>query len=319
MATWRGLPAITQGGPGACFGCGSALARDGDQVLHLFARRDVPWQGCGRVEQGGPMYFIREGLGEKWKPLAIFFAACGLFGCLPLLQSNQLTQIVRSMFFEPQGWFVGDAENTGNGLFGLLLAVLVGLVVVGESGASEPSRPSLFRYGPPLRRHGSVILLLYADAVWPAFSSSSPMPSPAKQWPVSPRYRHRDRRRRAAFPTRRAWGPKPWLTGRPRPMNRPRGPGRDVGSRHRHPLHVHPDRSRSSGHGGLEFGRRRRRPAHHTSLRAGPPGVGPYLLLAGVLCLSFSSMLGFSYYAVKCGCFFSAKEPACPFSVFTSS
>ena len=33
------------------------------------------------------------------------------------------------------------------------------------------------------------------------------------------------------------------------------------------------------------------------------PGVGPYLLLAGVLCLSFSSMLGFSYYVVKCGCF----------------
>ena len=34
-----------------------------------------------------------------------------------------------------------------------------------------------------------------------------------------------------------------------------------------------------------------------------PPGVGLYLLLAGVLWLSFSSMLGFSYYAVKCGCF----------------
>ena len=33
------------------------------------------------------------------------------------------------------------------------------------------------------------------------------------------------------------------------------------------------------------------------------PGVGPFLLLAGVLCLSFSSMIGFSYYVVKCGCF----------------
>jgi AGCS family alanine or glycine:cation symporter len=31
--------------------------------------------------------------------------------------------------------------------------------------------------------------------------------------------------------------------------------------------------------------------------------VGSFLLLAGVLCLSFSSMIGFSYYVVKCGCF----------------
>jgi hypothetical protein len=66
------------------------------------------------VEQGGPMYFIREGLGEKWKPLAVFFAACGMFGCLPLLQSNQLTQIVNTMFFEPQGWFGGSRRYQTN-------------------------------------------------------------------------------------------------------------------------------------------------------------------------------------------------------------
>ena len=37
------------------------------------------------------------------------------------------------MFFEPQGWFVGSEATvqTGNALFGLLLASLVGLVVVG--------------------------------------------------------------------------------------------------------------------------------------------------------------------------------------------
>ena len=40
------------------------------------------------------------------------------------------------------------------------------------------------------------------------------------------------------------------------------------------------------------------------------PRVGPYLLLAGVLCLSFSSMLGFSYYVVKCGCFLWTKGKA---------
>jgi len=30
--------------------------------------------------QGGPMFYITKGLGPKAKPLAIFFAACGLFG-----------------------------------------------------------------------------------------------------------------------------------------------------------------------------------------------------------------------------------------------
>src|SRR5690606_33823397 len=28
--------------------------------------------------QGGPMYFIMEGLGKSWKPLAVFFSICGL-------------------------------------------------------------------------------------------------------------------------------------------------------------------------------------------------------------------------------------------------
>jgi hypothetical protein len=42
------------------------------------------------------------------------------------------------------------------------------------------------------------------------------------------------------------------------------------------------------------------------------PGVGPYLLLAGVLCLSFSSMLGFSYYVVKCGCFLFGQKARLP-------
>ena len=178
--------AITQGGPGALFWMW-VCALLGMATKFYTCSLAVMYRGkdSDGVEQGGPMYFIREGLGEKWKPLAIFFAACGLFGCLPLLQSNQLTQIVRSMFFEPQGWFVGDAENTGNGLFGLLLAVLVGLVVVGGikligAFASKLVPGMVLLYGGT----ALVILLLHADAVWPAFSSSSPMPSPAKRSPV---------------------------------------------------------------------------------------------------------------------------------------
>ena len=42
--------------------------------------------------QGGPMYFIVEGLGKKWKPLAVFFCIAALVGCLPVFQVNQLIQ-----------------------------------------------------------------------------------------------------------------------------------------------------------------------------------------------------------------------------------
>ena len=42
----------------------------GDQVLYLFARRHVPRMTMEWSR--GIMYFIREGLGEKWKPLALF-------------------------------------------------------------------------------------------------------------------------------------------------------------------------------------------------------------------------------------------------------
>ena len=145
--------AITQGGPGALFPmwvCPCSGWRPSSTPVRSPMYRGKDSDGW----QGGPMYFIREGLGEKWKPLAIFFAACGLFVFRSSSPTNS-PKLNRSMFFEPQGWFVGDVENTGNGLFGLLLAVLVGLVVVGESGLSEPSLPSLFRYGPPLRRYGS--------------------------------------------------------------------------------------------------------------------------------------------------------------------
>ena len=125
--------AITQGGPGALFWMW-VCAVLGMATKFYTCSLAVMYRGKDEdgVEQGGPMYFITHGLGERWRPMAVFFAVCGMFGCLPLLQSNQLTQIVRSMFFEPNGWFVENQSITqGNALFGLLLAIMVGFVVIG--------------------------------------------------------------------------------------------------------------------------------------------------------------------------------------------
>ena len=127
--------AIIQGGPGALFWMW-ICALLGMATKFFTCSLAVMYRGtdqAGQV-QGGPMYFITEGLGTKWKPLAIAFCFFGLFGCLPMFQSNQLTAIVSEMFFKPNDWFIDSSENvtlTGQGLFGTLLAILVGTVILG--------------------------------------------------------------------------------------------------------------------------------------------------------------------------------------------
>lgn len=93
--------------------------------------------------QGGPMYFIVEGLGKKWKPLAIFFSLAGLIGCTPMFQANQLTQIVRDTLLAERGllgyntMILVDSVITETGfrlsdiIMGIVLVLLVSLVIFG--------------------------------------------------------------------------------------------------------------------------------------------------------------------------------------------
>jgi len=80
--------------------------------------------------QGGPMYVIVQGLGEKWKPLAIFFSLAGLIGCLPAFQANQLVQVLREIIFIPNGW-IGESYFLFNLSSGIIIASLVSLVIFG--------------------------------------------------------------------------------------------------------------------------------------------------------------------------------------------
>ncbi len=78
--------------------------------------------------QGGPMYWMVVGLGEKWKPLAIFFAVIAMVAVLPLFQANQLTQVICDIYLAPQGIETGILTKT---IVGIILSAIVGLVVVG--------------------------------------------------------------------------------------------------------------------------------------------------------------------------------------------
>lgn len=81
--------------------------------------------------QGGPMYMIREGLGKRWMPLAVFFCLAGLIGTLPIFQINQLTETLRDAILLPQGVIREDQVGAFNLSFGILVAVVVGLVIFG--------------------------------------------------------------------------------------------------------------------------------------------------------------------------------------------
>lgn len=124
--------AIAMGGPGAIFWMWVS-AFLGIATKFFTCTLSIMYRGEdseGNI-QGGTMYIIREGLGNKWKPLAFVFAFAGLFGPLPIFQANQLTQILRDVIYIPHGFIDADQAFTGNALTGILLAILVSTVIFG--------------------------------------------------------------------------------------------------------------------------------------------------------------------------------------------
>jgi AGCS family alanine or glycine:cation symporter len=121
--------AITTGGPGAIFWMWiSALV--GVATKYFTCSLAVMYRGRdseGNL-QGGPMYFITEGLGKHWKPLAIFFSLVGMIGVLPMFQVNQLTQVIRDVILVPNGVITGFRTDL---ITGLVLTVVVSVVIFG--------------------------------------------------------------------------------------------------------------------------------------------------------------------------------------------
>ena len=78
------------------------------------------------VVQGGPMYVIENGLGPKWKPLAVFFAIFGMFGTFCTLQANQITEALTTTFLP-----VERIDFKARLITGLIITVLVSVVALG--------------------------------------------------------------------------------------------------------------------------------------------------------------------------------------------
>lgn len=121
--------AISIGGPGAIFWMwvsgiiGMSTKFFTSSLAIMFRGKD----SAGNI-QGGPMYFIIEGLGKKWKALAVFFSICGLIGALPVFNVNQLTQAVNDILLIPMGYEVSFQTNF---LIGVLLIIVTSIVILG--------------------------------------------------------------------------------------------------------------------------------------------------------------------------------------------
>ena len=123
--------AIQMGGPGALFWMWvSALL--GMSTKFFSCTLSILYRGKddqGQI-QGGPMYYIENGLGKRFKPLSILFSLAGLIGCTVMFQSNQLADIIRDQVFLPNNMFVENAL-IGDFLQGLIMATLTGIVIFG--------------------------------------------------------------------------------------------------------------------------------------------------------------------------------------------
>lgn len=116
--------AIKAGGPGSLFWMWLAAffgmaTKYAEGVLAIKYRTK---DKNGQIS-GGPMYYILNGMGEKYKPLAVFFAFSGilvaLLGIGTFTQVNAITDAIN-------GSFGIDSRITG-----IILAILVALIVFG--------------------------------------------------------------------------------------------------------------------------------------------------------------------------------------------
>lgn len=123
--------AIHDGGPGVVFWIWMT-ALIGMCIKFYSCSLAIMYRGTdsdGKL-QGGPMYYITRGLGEKARPLAIFFAICGLFGFLGVFTANQFTETFMSVV-EPGSNIIEMSDENWKWTIGLILAIITSFVIFG--------------------------------------------------------------------------------------------------------------------------------------------------------------------------------------------
>lgn len=121
--------AIAMGGPGAVFWMWISAAVGMCTKYHegVLAVKYRQRSADGRYN-GGPMHIITQGLGKKWRWMAVTFAVSGMFGTLCIMNANQLAEALSSTVITSG---LGGKEIWWRFAIGIGMAVIVSLVVLG--------------------------------------------------------------------------------------------------------------------------------------------------------------------------------------------
>ena len=126
--------AIAIGGPGAVFWMWvSALLGMCTKFAEVTLAVQFREKNANGDLVGGPMYYIKNGLGKKWLWLAYLFAAFGVltvFGTGNATQVNTITTAVNSALLNYQV-IPESAVATSNLISGIIITILVGMILLG--------------------------------------------------------------------------------------------------------------------------------------------------------------------------------------------
>ena len=301
--------ALTMGGPGTIFWMwvsaivGMATKFFEGSLTIMFKGKD----SAGEI-QGGPMYMITEGLGKKWRPMAVFFSIFGLIGTLCLMQANQLTEALTTVITAPMGL------ETTFGLkliIGIVICLLVSIVILGGikriskvSAKLVPTMVAMYflLVGYIVLTNLSVVPNVFYSIFSQAFEFKAGLGGLAGSAIVIGA-------RRAAFVNEAGVGTASMMHGASKNTQPIReglvamiGPSIDSG------LVCTLTALAILINGQYEVSQLQGIQMAMNSFEVSIPGVGHYLLLIMAIIFAFSTMFSYSYYGVKCTNFlFGAK------------
>lgn len=126
--------AIAIGGPGAVFWMWiSALLGMCTKFAEVTLAVHYREKNATGEYVGGPMYYIKNGLGPKWKWMATLYALLGSLTVLGTGNATQVNTITTSIDSALINYNIIGADQTGtvNLVIGIVIAVLVGIILIG--------------------------------------------------------------------------------------------------------------------------------------------------------------------------------------------
>ena len=126
--------AIAIGGPGAVFWMWiSALLGMCTKFAEVTLAVHFRERNAKGDYVGGPMYYIKNGLGKKWMWLAYlyaFFGVCAVFGTGNATQVNTITAAVNTALIN-YGLLTVDSTAGSNLIIGIFICIIVALILIG--------------------------------------------------------------------------------------------------------------------------------------------------------------------------------------------